>query len=113
MSYLLYNLILVILSPAIALFILYRILISGKSRKSWRQQMGFVNLPVKTQGKDRIWIHAVSVGESVAGAAVIAELKQSLPDAAVVVSTTTQTGQQIIVVEADTINLLELPGNSL
>ena len=97
MSYLLYNLILLILSPAIALFILYRILISGKSRKSWRQQMGFVNLPDQTRGKDRIWVHAVSVGESVAGAAVIAEVKKSLPEAAVVVSTTTQTGQQMAI----------------
>ncbi len=97
MSYVIYNLALIILSPAIALFILYRILISGKSRKSWRQQMGFVNLPGQTCDKDRIWIHAVSVGESVAGAAVIAELKKSLPDAAVVVSTTTQTGQQMAI----------------
>lgn len=95
MIFLLYNLVLLILSPAIALFILYRIFISGKSKKSWRQQMGIVELPIEIRDKNRIWIHAVSVGESVASAAVVTELKKSLSDAAVVMSTTTQTGQEM------------------
>ena len=95
MPFIIYNLILLILSPAIAVYILYRILISGKSRKSWRQQMGRARLPTHVGGKDRIWIHAVSVGESVASASVISEVKQSLPGTAVVVSTTTQTGQEM------------------
>lgn len=95
MTYFLYNLVLLILSPLIAVFILYRIFISGKSRKSWRQQMGNVKLPDEIVCKDKIWIHAVSVGESVASAAVVSELKSMLPDAAVVVSTTTETGQEM------------------
>lgn len=95
MIFLLYNLVLLILSPVIAVYILYRIFISGKSRKSWRQQMGIVQLPQEIMDKNRIWIHAVSVGESVASAAVVSELKSSLSDAAVVMSTTTQTGQEM------------------
>ncbi|MCE5198718.1 MAG: glycosyltransferase N-terminal domain-containing protein [Armatimonadota bacterium] len=74
---------------------LYRIFVSGKSKNSWRQQFGSVKLPDAIQNKDRIWIHAVSVGESVASAAVVSELKKSLPYAAVVVSTTTETGQEM------------------
>jgi 3-deoxy-D-manno-octulosonic-acid transferase len=95
MTYYFYNLILLLLSPLIAVFLLYRILISGKSRKSWRQQMGYTALPKEIRDKDKVWIHAVSVGESVASAAVVSELKKILPDAAVVVSTTTETGQQM------------------
>lgn len=93
MTYALYNLGLILLYPAIAIYILYRVLISRKSKSSWRQQMGFVDLPDAIRVRDRIWIHAVSVGESVATAAVVSEIKRSLPDVAVVVSTTTETGQ--------------------
>lgn len=57
--------------------------------------MGNVTLPKEIQGRDKIWIHAVSVGESVASAAVVTELKDILPDSAIVVSTTTETGQQM------------------
>lgn len=95
MIYFIYNFVLLLLSPLIALFILHRIYISGKSRKSWRQQMGGVRLPDAIQNKKKIWIHAVSVGESVASAAVVSELKKALPDTAVVMSTTTETGQEM------------------
>ena len=95
MTFLFYNLVLVILSPLIALYILYRVLISGKSRSSWRQQLGGAEIPEEIGERDRIWIHAVSVGESVASAAVVRELKASLPDAAVLMSTTTEKGQEM------------------
>ncbi|MHB9035284.1 MAG: 3-deoxy-D-manno-octulosonic acid transferase [Armatimonadota bacterium] len=95
MTYFLYNLALTLLSPLIAVFLLYRVFVSGKSRKSWRQQIGGVRLPKEIDSKDRIWIHAVSVGESVASAAVVSELKSALPDVVVVVSTTTETGQEM------------------
>lgn len=93
--FLIYNALLLLLSPLIGLYILYRVLVSGKSRRSWREQLGGVTLPQEVGDKDRIWIHAVSVGESVASAAVIRELKQSAPDVAVLVSTTTEKGQEM------------------
>lgn len=95
MPFLAYNLVLLVLSPAIALCILYRIFVSGKSRKSWRQQLGAADIPKELRGRERVWIHAVSVGESVASAAVVSELKSALPDVAVLVSTTTETGQEM------------------
>lgn len=95
MAFIAYNLVLFILSPAIALFILYRVFVSGKSRRAWRQQVGWVNLPAGLRKRDRVWIHAVSVGESVASAEVVSELKRMLPEAAVLVSTTTETGQDM------------------
>ena len=95
MVFLIYNLVLLILSPAIAGFILYRIFVSGKSKNSWRQQIGGVSLPDDIRDHDKVWIHAVSVGESVASAAVVSELKKSVPNLAVVMSTTTETGQEM------------------
>ncbi len=91
--FLIYNLALLLLSPLIALYIVYRVLISGKSRHSWRRQLGGAIVPEEIG--ERIWIHAVSVGESVASAAVIRELKQALPGTAVLLSTTTEKGQEM------------------
>lgn len=95
MPFLIYNLVLLIASPLIAVYMLYRVFVNGKSRKSWRQQLGGVALDSELDGKERVWIHAVSVGESVASAAVVSGLKKRLGDIAVVVSTTTQTGQEM------------------
>ena len=95
MIFLLYNIVLLLLSPLIALYILYRILISGKSRNSWRQQLGGSDVPKEIGKRDRMWIHAVSVGESVASAAVVSEIKSALPDVAVLMSTTTEKGQEM------------------
>ncbi len=95
MSYLLYNTLLLILSPLIFVYILYRIFISGKSRKSWRQQLGGVRLPKELETTQRVWIHAVSVGESVAAGSVARELKQAIPDLTIALSTTTEKGQEM------------------
>ena len=57
--------------------------------------MGFVRMPGDIDARLPIWIHAVSVGESVASAAVVSELKKMLPDTPVVVSTTTAAGQEM------------------
>ena len=95
MMFVFYNILLLILSPIIALYILYRIFISGKSRKSWRHQLGGVKLPNEIADKKKIWIHAVSVGESVAASSVVSELKRDIPEVAVVMSTTTEKGQEM------------------
>lgn len=95
MAFVAYNLTLLVLSPAVVVYLLYRVFVSRKSRRSWRQQIGGARVPDEIKDKNRIWIHAVSVGESVASAAVVTEFKKLLPDAAVVVSTTTETGQEM------------------
>lgn len=95
MTFFVYNLLLALLSPLIALYVLYRVFVSRKSRHSWRQQLGRAEVPAEVKDRRRIWIHAVSVGESVAGAAVIRELNEQLPETAVLVSTTTEKGQEM------------------
>ncbi|MFQ3550020.1 MAG: tetraacyldisaccharide 4'-kinase [Armatimonadota bacterium] len=93
MGFIIYNLAIFICLPILAIFIFYRILISKKSEGSWKQQLGFSNIPTEISSQNKIWIHAVSVGESVASASVIGELKKAMPYVPIVVSTTTVTGQ--------------------
>lgn len=95
MLFVLYNFIQLTVSPLIVMYILYRVFVSGKSRRSWRQQLGGTVVPDSLGDRDRIWIHAVSAGESVASASVISHLKTLLPGTAVVVSTTTEAGQEM------------------
>ncbi len=70
----------------------------GKYFSNLGQRLGFSfpalsNLPEKHAGA--IWIHAVSVGEALAGLTLARRLKQAYPDRPLVISTTTLTGQAL------------------
>jgi len=69
---------------------LYHALILGKNRRGWRQRFGGV--PTFDPTVSRIWIHAVSLGEINATPRLVAALRERLPEADVVLSTTTDTG---------------------
>jgi 3-deoxy-D-manno-octulosonic-acid transferase len=75
----------------------FKILVTGKYRQSIRQKLGVI--PGETisalKGHPRIWIHAVSVGEVTAAAPIVAALRGKLPQAGIVLSTGTETGQAI------------------
>ena len=59
----------------------------GKFTEEKKRQLAALNNP--------LWIHAVSVGETVAALSFINALKEHYPDLDIVLSTTTSTGQQI------------------
>lgn len=89
-----YNLCLLIVSPLAVLVLLYSILLGKRPLRAWLDQLGFVRR-IKSK-KPIVWIHAVSVGESVAAAAIVSELKNSvLRDYTVVFSNTTKTGNEM------------------
>ncbi len=69
---------------------LYHALILGKNRYGWGERLGFVRS--FDPGKRRIWIHAVSLGEINATPRLVETLRKRLPDAEIVISTTTDTG---------------------
>jgi 3-deoxy-D-manno-octulosonic-acid transferase len=73
----------------------FKILVTGKYRQSIWQKLGVI--PGETisalKGHPRIWIHAVSVGEVTAAAPIVAALRGKLPQAGIVFSTGTETGQ--------------------
>jgi len=75
----------------------WRMLRQGRYRQGLQQRLGDVPLRLRDfiQGRPVIWLHAVSVGETLAATRLIAELEAALPGHAIVLSTTTPTGQQV------------------
>ena len=69
---------------------LYQAVIVGKNRAGWGQRFGFV--PTFDPGQQRIWIHAVSLGEINATPRLVEALRNRLPQTDFVFSTTTDTG---------------------
>lgn len=66
----------------------------GKYAAGFKQRLGF--LPkFDPQGKQVIWLHCVSVGEANAARPLAQRIKHDHPDASLIVSTTTRTGQDI------------------
>lgn len=75
----------------------WRMLRQGRYREGLRARMGEVpaRLLAFVAGKPVVWVHCVSVGETLAAVRLIAELETALPGYAVVISTTTPTGQRV------------------
>jgi len=67
---------------------------SGKYVTGLRQRLG--KLPaINRSGKQVIWLHCVSVGETQAAQSLVRALRTKFPNHCLVVSTTTVTGQQV------------------
>ncbi|MFA0540155.1 lipid IV(A) 3-deoxy-D-manno-octulosonic acid transferase [Vibrio sp. 10N.222.52.B7] len=90
---LIYTLILSLASP----LLLYGLYKSKPGKPSfgqrWKEHFG---ITPQAQGKNPIWIHAVSVGESIAAVPIIKQLKRRNPNQAIIVTTTTSTGAEQI-----------------
>jgi 3-deoxy-D-manno-octulosonic-acid transferase len=95
--YILYNVILFIAAIFIAPYFLLKIIFAGKYRKSIIQKLGGKQTKKLTSLKDgqKIWIHAVSVGEVTAAAPIVASLKMKKPRIKIIFSTSTETGQEM------------------
>ncbi len=90
---LIYTLLLALISP-ILLYSLYKKKPGKPSFGSrWKEHWGFTS---KIATDKPIWIHAVSVGESIAATPVIKALKKAKPEQVIVVTTTTTTGAEQI-----------------
>ena len=93
----LYNMILFIAALVALPYYGAKIAFTGKYRKSIGPKLGFVRRDVfaDMRGSPRIWIHAVSVGEVIASTPIIATLRKDFPEACLVLSTSTETGQEV------------------
>ncbi len=82
-------------SAALALipYFLYRKLIKRKLSAGLSAKLG--NVITRSQNRQRVWIHAVSVGEAQAAEPLVKQLREAQPNLDVVVSTTTVTGQEV------------------
>jgi 3-deoxy-D-manno-octulosonic-acid transferase len=73
--------------------VLLQMLVKGKYRRGMAERFGRVT-PWEGQARP-VWLHAVSVGEAVAAAPLLRELRARHPDVPVLVSTTTETGRGV------------------
>lgn len=91
--YLAYSLLLtlglIVLSP----YFLFQVLLHGKYVEGLTQRLG--SLPPKHSSKKVIWLHCVSVGETQAARPLVERLRREFPDYSLVVSTITNTGQNL------------------
>ena len=90
MPRLLYTLIYYLLLPLILLRLLYRAWKAPAYAKRWNERLGFFKAPVPAMKS--IWIHSVSVGETIAAAPLVNALKIRYPEHRIVVTTMTPTG---------------------
>ena len=89
-----YTLLLTLVAPLL-LFGLYKSKPNKpKFGRRWKEHFGIT--PRIKSNQRPIWIHAVSVGESIAAVPLIKELKKQNPDQTIVVTTTTSTGAEQI-----------------
>jgi len=76
---------------------LLRMMVSGRYRAGLAGRLGRVPAGLRdaVAGQNVIWVHAVSVGEVLAASRMIEELRAAIPGVMIVVSTTTETGQEL------------------
>ena len=92
-----YNALLVAAAVFAAPFYGARMLLTGKYRKSLGPKFGLLPREANSRmtGAPRIWVHAVSVGEVTAAAPIVASLRSRFSGACIVLSTSTETGQEM------------------
>ncbi|MEN6623638.1 MAG: glycosyltransferase N-terminal domain-containing protein [Smithella sp.] len=95
--YILYNIILLLAAVLAIPYYFFKMVITGKYRKSLIPKLGGRQARILANLKNaaRVWLHAVSVGEVTAAAPIVACLKKMRPDVEIIFSTSTETGQEM------------------
>jgi len=92
-----YNFIFYLLLPVIVLRLLWRALVlpAPAYARRWGERLGLVAEARAARSETRwIWVHAASVGESVAIAPLVLKLRREQPEWGIVVTTMTPTGSE-------------------
>ncbi|KAF0220704.1 MAG: 3-deoxy-D-manno-octulosonic-acid [Geobacteraceae bacterium] len=94
--YILYNIILWLALPFVIGYHLYRSVSRGR-RSAFAERFGLLATDRLSAvvGKETIWVHAVSVGETIAVKPLLKALKETFPDWKIVLSNVTETGRSI------------------
>lgn len=87
-----YELCLFLIALAYLPVFLYQLIFKGKYRKSILKRLGSGFPVIKKEGRPLIWIHAPSMGETKAVAALVKQLKADFHHSQILFSTTTETG---------------------
>lgn len=81
-----------LLMPLVLLRLLWRARKAPAYARRWAERFGI--FPAPQLSSEVIWVHSVSVGESIAAAPMVRALMDRYPNASVVVTTTTPTGSE-------------------
>jgi len=105
--YLIYNILLFIISLLSSPFILLAI-VKKKYRKGLSQKLGLLppHVLLKLSGSRPVWIHAVSVGEVMAAIPLIQEIKKRHPSQKIALSTVTVTGNYTATIRAKEVDVV-------
>lgn len=85
----LYTLLYYLLLPFVFIRLLWRARKAPNYARRWGERLGFFQAPERTGG---LWLHSVSVGETIAAAPLIKQIQQTYPDLPIVITTMTPTG---------------------
>lgn len=96
MFFFVYNILSIFLLLPVIIYHLYRSVSRGRP-PAFRERFGYIPAAELAVIRKRpaIWLHAVSVGESIAARPLLKALRKRYPDHAIVVSNTTETGRGI------------------
>uniref|UniRef100_A0A831U3P6 3-deoxy-D-manno-octulosonic acid transferase n=1 Tax=Geobacter metallireducens TaxID=28232 RepID=A0A831U3P6_GEOME len=105
MIFVMYDILLFLLSPVILLHHGWRTVKRGRSFAGFGERLGFIAAGKLSalSGKGPVWVHAVSVGETMAVKPLLREMKSRFPSRPILLSTVTETGRSVAVTipEAD------------
>ena len=93
--HLLYTLAILALAVALSPWFLYQAVRYRKYVGSLAERMGRLPVSLNLDGEPSIWIHAVSVGETLAARTLIDGLRERYPNPRIFLSTTTVTGRHL------------------
>jgi 3-deoxy-D-manno-octulosonic-acid transferase len=93
--YLAYSLLTLVVFLVVSPYFVYQAIRYKKYIGSLRQRLGFLPITFNIDGEESIWIHAVSVGETLTARALAVDLKAQYPRLRLFLSTTTIAGQQV------------------
>ncbi|AGB42275.1 3-deoxy-D-manno-octulosonic-acid transferase [Halobacteroides halobius DSM 5150] len=107
-AYWLYDLLLLVVFIFYLPVMLYKIIFKGEPKEQFKQRLGFLSARIKynLSGKQVIWVHAASVGETGAAEPLVTKLRDKFPKYKILFSTMTTTGQEMahkLIDEADEI----------
>jgi len=91
MARLIYTLVFYLMLPAILLRLMYRAWRAPAYARRWRERFGWFDWQAPQGG---LWVHAVSVGETIAAVPLIRALQQTYPNLPILVTTMTPTGSE-------------------
>ncbi|MCX7121671.1 MAG: lipid IV(A) 3-deoxy-D-manno-octulosonic acid transferase [Gammaproteobacteria bacterium] len=91
---LIYTVIYYLIMPVVLIRLLWRSRHTADYRKRWNERFGYIK---RFKEGDNIWVHAVSVGETMAAIPLVkALIKQYSPRFHIIVTTTTPTGSALV-----------------